>query len=61
MIADSISSLPENLQGLFWTNIGLIGGNVKFEGFGRRLCVVIPLICIQVLTDIRSGDMSYEP
>ncbi|KAF8495084.1 actin family [Gautieria morchelliformis] len=36
-INDSISSLPLDLQGMFWANIGLIGGNVRFEGFGRRL------------------------
>ncbi|KAJ7662532.1 actin-related protein Arp6 [Mycena polygramma] len=36
-IATSISLLPEDLQGLFWANIGLIGGNTKFPGFRRRL------------------------
>ncbi len=36
-IAESIAQLPENMQGLFWANIGLIGGNVEFTGFKDRL------------------------
>ncbi|KAA1474732.1 Actin/actin-like protein [Dentipellis sp. KUC8613] len=36
-IAQSIALLPDDLQGLFWANIGLIGGNVKFPGFAARL------------------------
>ncbi|KAG7087930.1 hypothetical protein E1B28_011976 [Marasmius oreades] len=36
-IAVSISLLPEDLRGLFWANIGLIGGNSKFIGFRQRL------------------------
>ena len=36
-IATSVSSLPEDLQGMFWANIGLIGGNTKFPGFRQRL------------------------
>ncbi|KDQ15131.1 hypothetical protein BOTBODRAFT_131733 [Botryobasidium botryosum FD-172 SS1] len=36
-IANSISSLQEDLQGMFWGNIGLIGGNVLFPGFEHRL------------------------
>ncbi|THH05662.1 hypothetical protein EW145_g4632 [Phellinidium pouzarii] len=36
-IADAIHSLPEDLQGLFWSNIGLVGGNAKLPGFGQRL------------------------
>lgn len=36
-IADSISALPEELQGMFWANIGLIGGSTKFPGFQGRL------------------------
>jgi actin-related protein 6 len=39
-IAHSISTLPEDLQGLFWANIGLIGGNSTFAGFEQRLCVI---------------------
>lgn len=38
-IAHSISLLPEELQGMFWGNIGLIGGNTKFPGFVPRLYV----------------------
>ncbi|KAJ6614988.1 actin-like protein ARP6 [Mycena sp. CBHHK59/15] len=36
-IATSIALLPEDIQGMFWANIGLIGGNTKFSGFRRRL------------------------
>uniref|UniRef100_A0A8H7XR10 Actin-like protein ARP6 n=1 Tax=Psilocybe cubensis TaxID=181762 RepID=A0A8H7XR10_PSICU len=36
-IAHSISLLPTDLQGMFWANIGLIGGNTKFSGFRDRL------------------------
>jgi len=36
-IAHSIASLPTDLQGIFWANIGLIGGSVKFPGFRDRL------------------------
>ncbi|THU92450.1 actin-like protein ARP6 [Dendrothele bispora CBS 962.96] len=36
-ISVSISLLPEDLQGMFWANIGLIGGNCKFPGFRKRL------------------------
>ena len=31
-IAQSIALLPEDLQGMFWANIGLIGGTTKFPG-----------------------------
>ncbi|EGN93982.1 hypothetical protein SERLA73DRAFT_189133 [Serpula lacrymans var. lacrymans S7.3] len=36
-IAASISLLPQDLQGMFWANIGLIGGNTLFPGFHARL------------------------
>lgn len=36
-IAASISALPDELQGMFWANIGLIGGTANFTGFGERL------------------------
>ncbi|KAF9527514.1 actin-domain-containing protein [Crepidotus variabilis] len=36
-IATSISLLPSDLQGMFWANIGLIGGNSKFRGLHDRL------------------------
>ncbi|KAN0074661.1 Actin family [Tylopilus felleus] len=36
-IAASIALLPEDLQGMFWANIGVIGGNTKFSGFHERL------------------------
>jgi hypothetical protein len=34
---------------MFWANIGLIGGNVKIEGFGRRLYVALSCRCVPVL------------
>ena len=36
-ISFSISLLPSDLQGMFWANIGLIGGTTKFNGFRERL------------------------
>ncbi|GJE94184.1 actin family protein [Phanerochaete sordida] len=36
-IAHTISLLPEEVQGLFWANIGLTGGSTKFPGFRDRL------------------------
>lgn len=36
-IANSISALPEELQGLFWANITVVGGNALFPGFKNRL------------------------
>ncbi|KAI0736230.1 actin-like protein Arp6 [Fomitopsis betulina] len=36
-VAHSIGILPEDLQGMFWANIGLIGGNAKFPGLRERL------------------------
>jgi len=36
-IANSIALLPEDLQGMFWAHIGLVGGNAKFPGFHERL------------------------
>ena len=36
-IAASVALLPEDLQGMFWANIGLIGGTTKFPGFHERL------------------------
>jgi len=39
VIAHSISLLPEELQGMFWANVGLIGGNTKLPGFRERLMI----------------------
>ncbi|TFK90533.1 actin-like protein Arp6 [Polyporus arcularius HHB13444] len=36
-VAASIALLPEDLQGMFWANIGLIGGNTAMPGFRNRL------------------------
>lgn len=38
-IAASIALLPDDLQGMFWANIGLTGGTTKFPGFYERLYV----------------------
>lgn len=40
-IATCISSLevPDDIRGLFWANIGLMGGNFCMEGIVPRLCV----------------------
>lgn len=40
-VAASIALLPEDLQGMFWANIGLIGGNTAMPGFRDRLYVPI--------------------
>ncbi|KAI0657259.1 actin-like protein Arp6 [Cubamyces menziesii] len=39
-VAASISLLPEDLQGMFWANIGLIGGNTALPGFRQRLPIL---------------------
>jgi actin-related protein len=36
-IDHSINSLPEDLRGFAWGNIGLVGGNMLFDGFEQRL------------------------
>ncbi|KAH9924346.1 actin-like protein Arp6 [Epithele typhae] len=36
-VASSIALLPEDLQGLFWANIALVGGNTALPGFRNRL------------------------
>lgn len=36
-VAASISALPEDLRGMFWANIGLVGGSTRFSGFKQRL------------------------
>lgn len=36
-VALSISLLPASLQGLFWSNVVCVGGNVAFEGFVQRV------------------------
>jgi actin-related protein 6 len=36
-IVQSVHLLPEDLQGMFWANIGLIGGSTTFPGFAARL------------------------
>ena len=48
-ISFSISLLPSDLQGMFWANIGLIGGTTKFRGLRERLWVVPLWFCLRVL------------
>ncbi|KAF9564145.1 actin-domain-containing protein [Agrocybe pediades] len=36
-VANVISLLPTDLQGMFWANIGIVGGNAKFPGFHERI------------------------
>jgi actin-related protein 6 len=43
-IAHSIASLPEEVRGMFWANIVCVGGNAGFDGFGKRLYVLVPLV-----------------
>lgn len=43
-VAHVISLLPEDLRGLFWANIGLVGGNTKLRGFRSRLYAPFPLL-----------------
>lgn len=55
-IANAIAATAEDLKGLFWANIGLIGGNVMLPGFKQRLWVSQPFDCAthqeQVLNSI---------
>jgi len=54
-ISFSISLLPSDLQGMFWANIGLIGGTTKFSGFRERLLfelqALAPVDCEVVIYD----------
>jgi hypothetical protein len=34
---------------MFWANIGLIGGNAKFQGFRERLSVPFPPVLVNGL------------
>lgn len=36
-IAYVISTLPPDIQGMFWANIGIIGGLGNVEALGERL------------------------
>lgn len=36
-VGNVISELPTELQGMFWANIGLIGGNFNLPGIETRL------------------------
>ncbi|KAL7411885.1 actin family [Mrakia frigida] len=43
-IAQSIALLPEDLQGMFWSNIGVFGGSTLFPGFKERLQTTLQTI-----------------
>ena len=58
-IAQSIALLPEEIQGMFWANIGLIGGNCKLPGFSRRLCVSAASV-VTVSSDRTIAGMSCD-
>jgi len=49
-IAHSISLLPDELHGMFWGNIGLMGGSTKFPGFAPRLYVISVLVNLSILS-----------
>jgi len=42
-VALAIGALPQEVQGMFWSNIVCIGGSVQFPGFAERLCVLSSL------------------
>ncbi|KAL1760490.1 actin family [Schizophyllum commune] len=54
-VASSIAALPDDLQGLFWANIGLVGGSTNFGGFRERLLLELerlaPTDCEVVIYD----------
>ncbi|KAL1688060.1 actin-domain-containing protein [Schizophyllum commune] len=54
-VASSVAALPDDLQGIFWANIGLVGGCTKFEGFRERLMLELerlaPTDCEVVIYD----------
>ncbi|TFK34759.1 actin-related protein Arp6 [Crucibulum laeve] len=69
-VAFSISLLPSDLQGMFWANIGLIGGNAKFAGFRDRLmselqtlapvdCEVVIYECDDPITEAYRAAFSF--
>jgi hypothetical protein len=41
-VAQVIESMPEDIQGMLWANIGLFGGLASTDGFGERLSVLPP-------------------
>lgn len=43
-IAHCISLLPADIRGMFWANIGLIGGTTKFHGFRERLLTELRML-----------------
>ncbi|KAG6854285.1 hypothetical protein C0991_008533 [Blastosporella zonata] len=69
-IALSISLLPSDLQGLFWANIGLVGGCTKFPGFRSRLmsellsfapidCEVVIYECNEPITEAYRAAVTF--
>ncbi|KAH0585832.1 hypothetical protein H2248_007122 [Termitomyces sp. 'cryptogamus'] len=69
-IALSILLLPSDLQGMFWANIGLIGGCTKFPGFRARLmselrslaptdCEVVIYECDEPITEAYRAAVTF--
>ncbi|PFH51208.1 hypothetical protein AMATHDRAFT_75070 [Amanita thiersii Skay4041] len=69
-ISSSIGLLPEELQGLFWANLGLIGGNTKFPNFHSRLlcelrslapvdCEVVIYECDEPITEAYRAALKF--
>ncbi|KAG6889499.1 hypothetical protein C0995_000665 [Termitomyces sp. Mi166 len=69
-IALSISLLPSDLQGMFWANIGLVGGCAKFPGFRVRLmselrslaptdCEVVIYECDEPITEAYRAAVTF--
>ncbi|SCV69178.1 BQ2448_2198 [Microbotryum intermedium] len=71
-IATCINSLPIQLQGLFWSNIILVGGSTLFPGFQERLYTELRALAPQdsyvqvrlskepILETVRSGKDGVE-
>ena len=55
-IAHSIASLPEELQGLFWSNIVCVGGSAGFPGFAERLSVHNLTLWLRRLMRMRQAE-----
>ncbi|KAG6900146.1 hypothetical protein C0993_002295 [Termitomyces sp. T159_Od127] len=70
-IALSISLLPSDVQGMFWANIGLVGGCTKFPGFRSRLmselrslaptnCEVVIYECDEPITEAYQAAVKFS-
>ncbi|KII90669.1 hypothetical protein PLICRDRAFT_174052 [Plicaturopsis crispa FD-325 SS-3] len=70
MVAASIAALPDDLRGMFWANIGLIGGNTKMPGFRDRLmselrslapseCEIVIYQCDDPITEVYRSAANF--